>query len=125
MIELPWEFQHLGSQSLTRKNKDNIDKTRKNQENIDKTRKNQDNIDKTRQDKCVLLKQKFYYKTKIFRTKMKIFLPIIIIRNKHTNKLMTSLHYGSNKQTKQKYIFKQNINKQMIKQTIKQFNIQT
>ena len=29
MIELPWEFQHLGSQSLTRKNQDNIDKTRK------------------------------------------------------------------------------------------------
>ena len=44
VIELPWEFQHFGSQSLTKKNQDNIDKTRK----------KQDNIDKTRQDKCVL-----------------------------------------------------------------------
>ena len=33
---------------------------------------------------------------------MKIFLPIIIIRNKHTNKMMMSFHYRSNKQTKQK-----------------------
>ena len=75
----------------------------------------------TKIKKILYLNKKNHYKTKIFRTKMKNFLPIIIIINKQTDDIIAL----QVKQTNTAKKFKQNIYKQMIKQTIKQFNKQT